>query len=143
MSQASSSLGKRRLRQQRAEAHADLRREAAQGRVRERHGMMRLCSTNLNLQALLIRPRRAVRRRQHLYSLAVPDDAAEDAAEGQEPLLGRVPGTRLAYMSPSCSEMIGTMTCSASQLQSVVAHPSSASFGHSNCRSRAAVSVAL
>ena len=58
----------------------------------------RICGTNLDLQAILLRPRRAVGRGEHLHSLAIPDDAAEDAAEGQEHLLRRVPGTRLACM---------------------------------------------
>ena len=61
---------------------------------------MRICA-DLDLQALLLRPRRAVGRREHLHSLAVPDDAAEDAAEGQEHLLRRVLGTRLTCMCRS------------------------------------------
>ena len=60
-----------------------------------------MCGADLDLQAVLLRPGRAIGRGQHLHSLAVPDDAAEDAAEGQEHLLRRVLGTRLTCMCSS------------------------------------------
>jgi len=46
-----------------------------------------ISGTYLDLLALLIRPCRVVGRRQHMYILAVPYDAAEHPAEGQEHLL--------------------------------------------------------